>query len=353
MAYTTIDNPKKHFNISLYTGTGSSQAITGVGFQPDLVWTKGRSVAYSHYLFDSTRGVQKRLMANNTNAEDTLGAGVTAFGTDGFTHGGEDGIGENTKTFVGWSWKANGGTTANNTDGDIDSVTQANTTAGFSIVTYTGDGTAGQKVGHGLGTSLGLLITKNRDASAGWATAYASQVTGDSLGGLAEASFSTISATDAFANNSTSILATGNTSVFAIGTGVEMNTNGEKYVAYCFSERKGYSQIGSFAGNGSTNGPFIYTGFKPRFLLFRSTSTCHTVIVDSTRSTTNVIVDSVYTDTAGTEIDPIVDVDFYSNGFKWRGVLANETNVSGQTYVYYAVAENPFVTSKGTPTTAK
>jgi len=351
MAYTTIDNGKEHFNIALYTGTGSSQAITGVGFQPDWVWTKGRSVAYSHYLFDSSRGVQKRLMANHSNAEDTLSAGVTAFGTDGFTHGGEDGIGENTKTFVGWCWKANGGTTTTNDAsstgvGTIDSVYQANTTAGLSIVTYTGTGSAGT-IAHGLGVVPKLIICKARGQAENWAIYHGAISNAQNYVTLLNETTALSGASNAYWNSTSPT-----SSVFSVNTATTTNA-ANTMVAYCFAEVKGYSQIGTFTGNGSTNGPFIYTGFKPRFLLFRSTSTCHWVIVDSARSTSNVMVDSVYTDTNGTEITTITDVDFYSNGFKWRGVLANETNVNGQTYIYYAIAENPFVSSKGIPTTAR
>ena len=347
MAYTTIDNPKKHFNIALYTGTGSSQAITGVGFKPDWVWTKGRSVAYSHYLFDSSRGVQKRLMANNTNAEDTLGAGVTAFGTDGFTHGGEDGIGENTKTFVGWMWKANGGTTSSNSDGSVTSTVQANTTAGFSIVTFTEPGSGTYTVGHGLGVVPSMIIVMARSVAGENKIVFHKDIE------AAPTNEGWYLNSDAAKFGAGANWLTENTTArFGITVG-QVTPGGHTMVAYCFANIKGYCQVGTYTGNGSTDGPFIYTGFKPRFLLFRSTSTCHTVIVDSTRSTSNVIVDSVYTDTNGTEITTITDVDFYSNGFKWRGVLANETNVSGQTYVYYAIAENPFVSSKGTPTTAR
>ena len=188
-----------------------------------------------------------------------------------------------------------------------------------------------------------MVIVKARNYDAGWPT----QV--DGTYGLR---LNSTGANDTSNGNVFFANTAPTTSVFTVGGSDEVNDN-YNYVAYCFAEVKGYSQIGTFTGNGSTNGPFIYTGFKPRFLLFRSTSTCHWVIVDSARSTSNVMVDSVYTDTNGTEITTITDVDFYSNGFKWRGVLANETNVNGQTYIYYAIAENPFVSSKGTPTTAR
>ena len=327
-----------YFNTVLYTGASSGQGITGVGFQPDWTWIKSRSHASSHVLTDSSRGVTESLFSDTAAAESTLSGGVTAFGTDGFTLGTEGTVNTDTRTYVAWNWKANGGTTTTNDAsstgvGSIDSVYQANTTAGFSIVTYTGTGTAGT-IAHGLGAVPKMYIVKNRDASSEW------RIYNENLGNDKTVKLH-LTAASADSGNWSSTTPT--SSVFNVATGNNVNDSSEKYVAYCFAEVEGYSKINVYTGNGNADGTFVYTGFRPAFIMFKTTTiVSHWTIVDNARSTYNVVDDSLYTDTSAAELTTITDVDFLSNGFKWRGVLANETNVSGQVYIYMAFAEAPF-----------
>jgi len=333
-----------YFNTVLYTGTGSSQAITGVGFQPDWVWTKGRSVAYSHYLFDSSRGVQKRLMTNNSNAEDTLSNGLTAFGTDGFTHGGEAGMGENTKTFVAWNWKANGGTTTTNdasstSVGTIDSVIQANPEAGFSIVTYTGfsgnNGTGA--IAHGLGVAPSMIIHKSRTRASGWWTQVPNFLShpnvmlnlGSNAAGLDLGGYGTMSVPD--------------TSVFSINGVDGIGGESANYVAYCFANVEGYSKIGSYTGNGAADGPFVYTGFRPAFLLMKRTdATGYWAIWDAVRDVDNAVINELTPNSNDAETTAAgVRLDILSNGFKLRNSGA-AYNASGSPVIYMAFAEAPF-----------
>jgi hypothetical protein len=332
-----------HFNTVLYSGTGSSQAITGVGFQPDWVWTKGRSVAYSHYLFDSSRGVQKRLMANSTNAEDTLSNGLTAFGTDGFTHGGEAGMGNNGDTFVAWNWKANGGTTTTNdasatSIGSQDSVYQANTTAGFSIVTYTGTGSNdtfahGVQV-NGVATAPKFIIFKRTDSAQQWVI-YHEVGTGNTRSML----FNTDAPNSASAVNFNNTSPT--STVFSLGTDAYANGSGGTYVAYCFAEVEGYSKIGKFIGGGGTDGTFIFTGFQPQYLLFTNhTSGYNWVVKDGVTSPINVRNHHLVPDLPQVEgTFPVAD--FVSNGFKMRHP-DRYFNGSGETYQFLAIGGNPF-----------
>ena len=329
-----------YFNTVLYTGTGSSQAITGVGFQPDWVWTKGRSVAYSHYLFDSSRGVQKRLMTNNTNAEDTLSNGLTAFGTDGFTHGGEAGMGNNGDTFVAWNWKANGGTTTTNDAsatgiGSQDSVYQANTTSGFSIVTYTGTG-SNDTFAHGLGVAPKWIIHKKRNGAQHWVHYHVG------IGNTRSVLFNTD------AQNSASAVNFNNTSptstVFSLGTDAYANASGDTYIAYCFAEIEGFSRFGKYTGNSSTDGTFVYTGFRPAWIMFKRTDASGNGwgMKDTVRDSTNPNNGYLFAESSGAEgTATSLDIDFLSNGYKFRGT-SSDGNASGGTYIYMAFAENPF-----------
>ena len=322
----------------LYTGNGTSQSITGLEFSPDLVWLKNRTVAYHHGLYDTVRGATNAIYSSLTNAEG-VESGVSAFGTNGFTVGSSLAFNKVDNAFVAWNWKA-GGTAVSNTDGTITSSVSANPTAGFSVVTYTGNGGTGT-VGHGLGAAPTMVIIKNRSQADGWYVWH--QDNGAGIFGYlflnstdqVRSSYPQFGST---APSSSLISLTRNTYDWA-------NASSENYVAYCFADVEGYSKMGSYTGNGSTNGPFVYTGFKPAFIMFRSTSLCNWVIVDAARSTYNVMDDSLYPNTSGSEITTITDVDFLSNGFKWRANLPNETNASGQTYIYMAFAENPFKNS--------
>ncbi len=351
MAYTTIDDPSVYFQTKLYTGTGSSQAYTNDGnsnLQPDWLWIKIRSSADSHHLFDSTRGVTKRLHTDSSSAEVTIsdGSNLTAFGSNGFTLGGNGGVNGSSSTYVAWQWKANGGTTSSNSDGGITSTVQANTTAGFSIVTYTGTGSA-TTVGHGLGATPKLVIVKERANTNSWL------VQSNLFSSSNFVTFLNRSDTGG-ENDSTTFNGTFPTSsVFSVGTHTGTNRSSGTYVAYCFANIKGYSKIGSYTGNGaSSDGPFVYTGFKPAFFLIKSIGAARNWhILDNKRNTVNPV--NLYLNPNNTDADGTFEFgDFLSNGFKITN-LGNTFNTSGETYIYMAFAEHPFVSSKGVPTTAR
>ena len=332
-----------YFNTVLYTGASSGQGITGVGFQPDWTWIKSRSHASSHVLTDSSRGVTESLFSDTAAAESTLSGGVTAFGTDGFTLGTEGTVNTDTRTYVAWNWKANGGTataTITESGNNPAASVQANPTAGFSIITYTGTGAAGT-IAHGLGAVPKMIICKNRnngDDNAYWAVYHGENTTAPATDYLVLNTTAATADGDGFWNDTAPT-----SSVFTVNSNNTLNRDGYLHVAYVFAEVEGYSKFGSYTGNGNADGTFVYTGFRPAFIMFKTTTiVSHWTIVDNARSTYNVVDDSLYTDTSAAELTTITDVDFLSNGFKWRGVLANETNVSGQVYIYMAFAEAPF-----------
>ena len=347
MAYTTIDKPSDYFNTKLYTGTGGTQAITGVGFQPDWVWLKARSSAYSHQLFDVVRGATKLLSSEETSAEQTL-SGVTAFGSDGFTVGSDAGSNNNTTTFASWNWKA-GGSASSNTDGSITSTVSANTTSGFSIVSYTGNGTDGATVGHGL-TSPKLVLIKDRDNATPWLMyGYPNHPAFPNDGSLIKLNENSAMVTD----DSTTELSIGSSTVTFVDAGSAINANSTQFIMYCFQEKKGYSKFGSYTGNGNADGPFVYTGFKPAFVLWKPATQSNTdwVILDNKRDTFNVADDYLLANSSNAEGNLDL-MDFLSNGFKLRQVSGN--NESGQTIIYMAFAESPFVTgASAIPTTAR
>lgn len=330
----------KNFDVTTYTGNGSTQSIVNSGgFQPDFVWMKARSNAYNNLLHDSVRGVTKLLISNSTNAEETITDGITSFNSNGFSLGNNGSYNQNSATYVGWQWKANG-SAVTNTAGSITSQVSANASAGFSVVTYTGTGSAAT-VGHGLGVAPKCIIVKQRGGASNWNMYHAS---------LGNTGCMTLNTTGAFDVNSGKWNNTTPTStVFTLGIDGTVNNNGSTYVAYCFSEVAGYSKFGSYTGNGSANGPFVATGFKPKFIMVKCTNDIsHWTIVDRASNPYNVAVNSLYADTSASENATIMDVDFLSNGFKLRGVLANECNVSGYTYVYMAFAEVPQKFALGT-----
>jgi hypothetical protein len=352
MAYTTINKGSSYFNTVLYTGDGASpKSITGVGFKPDFVWSKSRSIVENHNLYDAVRGGTQGLRSNSDAAETSsnIYGYVSTFNSDGVTYisGGTNNDLNNGSgvTFVNWNWLG-ANTTASNTSGSITSTVSANTTAGFSVVTYTGTGSAAT-VGHGLGVAPSMIFLKVRSATDAWI------VYSKSLGNTKIMVLNSSAAEQTRADwNNTSPTS----SVFSIGTFSNENTNAATYVAYCFAEIKGYSKIGSFVGNGSTDGPFVYTGFKPAFVIQKKSTTgsanAHWRIIDSTRSTYNVAQDVLFPSLSNSETNTETDLDILSNGFKIRnsGIYLNE---SGITYIYMAFASNPFVTSTQIPTTAR
>jgi hypothetical protein len=339
-----------YFNAVLWTGDGTgSRAITGVGFQPDLVWVKPRSIVESHLLNDSVRGVgdgsnARILTSNNTEAENWHSPAfgyLSAFSSDGFSttagstsNGRYNGSGV---TYVGWNWKANGAGVTN-TAGSITSTVSANTSAGFSVVTYTGTG-ANATVGHGLGVAPRMIIVKNRDAADAWQVYHAANTANPETDYLV---LNTTAATADAADRWNDTLPT--STVFSIGNGVEVNTNTEKYVAYCFSAIAGYSAIGSYTGNGSSDGPFVYLGFRPRWLMVkRSSATSDWFMIDTSRNPYNEATTSLFANASNADYTLTTGgFDIVSNGFKLRVGSGFNPNASGETYIYMAFAENPF-----------
>ena len=351
MAYTTIDDPAIYFNTKLYTGTGSSLAITGIGFQPDWVWTKGRDSTaegvMDHALVDSVRGVTKTLRSNTTGAEGTETNSLTAFGSDGYTVGANGKFNySSSDIYVSWNWKAGTSFTndASSTGiGSIDSTGSVNTTSGFSIVSYTGTG-ANATVGHGLSSVPKIVITRNRDTATNWCV-YSSQV------GNTKALFLNLTNTPdtgtAYWNDTTPT-----SSVFSVGTNTGTNKSGDGFVAYCFAEKKGFSKFGSYTGNGNADGTFVYTGFKPAFVLGKNTNAANGwYMFDNKRDVSNV-VDTYLVASANAAEATYTALDFLSNGFKVRATNS-DWNGSGNAIIYMAFAENPFVTSSGVPACAR
>ena len=344
MAYTTIDNPVEYFNTILYTGTGASLAITGIGFQPDWVWIKSRSILNNHVLFDVLRGVGNRLVTDTTGAETFSATSLTSFDADGFTVGaGSARWNSSGTTYASWNWLANGAGVSN-TAGTISSTVSANTTSGFSIVSYTGTG-ANATVGHGLGIAPKMIITKSRGTTNNWGTYH------HSLGNT-KAVF--LNLTDAEDTSSTYWNNTSPTSsVFSVGSAAGTNP-ANTMIAYCFAEVKGYSKFGSYTGNGSTDGTFVYTGFKPAMVLMKQSSAAGEswILTDNKRSTFNAVNARLFPNSSAAEATDSRPIDYVSNGFKMRTTDA-QMNTSGATYIYMAFAENPFVSSTGIPTTAR
>ena len=351
MAYTNIDDPSAYFQTTLYTGNGSNLTVTNDGnsdLKPDFVWTKCRSGASHHTNVDSSRGAGKQIYPNLAYQEETV-SGVSAFLTDGFTVGSNGTANSNGATYVAWQWKANGGTTASNTDGSITSTVQANQDAGFSIVTYTGNGSA-STIGHGLGVVPAMIIVKCRNAgSTNW-TVYHKNSNATPQNYILE-----LNNTNAAADNDRFNDTAPTSSVFSVNAGSStVNQNSNTYVAYCFASKQGYSKFGSYVGNGSTDGPFVYTGFKPAFLMIKESSSAggNWVILDNKRDTHNVAKTRLFPNLTNADNTTRNYIDLLSNGFKLRDTDADH-NQSGQTMIYMAFAENPFVTSTGVPTTAR
>ena len=354
MAYTTIDDPSAHFTTTLYTGNASTNAITNSAnagdFQPDWVWLKSRNSATHHRLYDSSRGALKNILSSAANTEATTANSLTSFDSNGFTLGSDDNSNQNSKTFVAWQWKANGGTTSSNGDGNITSTVQANTTAGFSIVLFTGNATAGQTVGHGLGVKPEIIFAKNRSNGNNW-NVYAEPV--DNTGNNYLSLNGTVGKESDF-NMSNDTAPT--SSVITLGDRNETNGSSHNMVFYCFHSVKGYSKIGSYTGNGNADGTFVYTGFKPAWIMLKRTDSSNNWnIFDSKRDVDNQVGNVLYANlTSAEEADASHSSanDFLSNGFKLKET-GNAVNGSGATYIYMAFAEHPFVSSEGVPVTAR
>ena len=341
MAYTTIDDPSVYFQTVLYTGNATnSTAITNTGnsdLQPDWLWIKNRSSSGGvgpHFIVDSSRGANKDFHMNNDEAEHTTTNAVKSFNSDGFTIDDGGTVNNNTDNYVAWQWKANGGTTASNTDGNLTTTVQVNQTAGFSIILWTSTGTS-DTIGHGLGATPQIIIEKSRENSGDW-------MTFNSMGGNRLLFLNTN------AGETTSF-----SGVSSVGASVFTDGNGgtDTRVAWCFTPIQGYSKFGTYTGNGSTtDGVFVYTGFSPAWVLMKRTSGSEAwMLVDSKRPGFNVIDDVLEPNDSAAE-GASTDIDLLSNGFKLR---KDNSNVNGETYIYIAFAEHPFVSSKGVPTTAR
>ena len=336
---TDDDHPQKQFGVVTYTGNSGTNAITGVGFQPDLLWIKIRNTASNGPLVDSSRGVTKTVFSQIADGEVTNGH-LASFGSDGFTLNNTSSdylanFNTNTNTYVAWAWKCNGGTTATSTSGTITTTVQANQNAGFSILTYTGTG-SNATIGHGLSAKPDFILTKRRSSEQTWgvyhsslgATKYLALNTSDAAG------------TDTAFWNDTEPT----TSVITIGTEGRVNQNTGTYVAYVWHRVEGYSNFGKFTGNNVTDGAYIFTGFRPRMIYVKSATAGEAwAVFDTERNTNNVVDKGVFWDQDAAETTGSgsgFDIDFLSNGFKMR---ANHDNINGsQTYVYGAWGDVPF-----------
>ena len=346
MAYTTINKSSLHFNTVTYTGNGSTQNITGVGFQPDLVWAKRRSADGWHFWTDAVRGAGKVVYSNRTDVEftDTDSSDINSFLSDGFSVGSNADINGNGQTHVGWNWKANGAGSAN-TDGTINSTVSVNTTAGFSIVKYTGTGSAGT-VGHGLGVAPKMIIVKCLDTAKAW-TVYHSALGSSAAIFLEQTSAATTSNTAYFNGTDPT------TSVFSIGSSTNVTNSGDEFIAYCFAEKTGYSKFGSYTGNGSSSSPtFIYTGFKPKFVIVKCTNEADEWFMhDDKRDGYNDDNEYLFASVTNVEGTNTNRIRLLSNGFSVP-TTDKSHNKSGNSYIYMAFGQS-IVGSNNVPCTAR
>ena len=349
MAYTTINDPSAYFQIAEYTGNSSSNSATNTGnvnLQPDFIWGKCRSTTKSHYLYDSSRGTEKRLSCNSTAAEADNTNGVTAFNSDGFGISSGNTENDNGESYVAWQWVANAGTvtTVAESGNNPGFTRQTSSESGFSIISYTGTGSAGT-IAHGLPSTPEWIIFKKRTATSDWDSYHVSIGNGKRMELHNEAQ---ASADTTFMNNtlptSTNI---------TVGTSANTNTNNATYICYAWSPVQGYSKMGTYYGNGSTNGAFNYCGFKPAWVIIK----CYTgandswIIIDIKRNTVNPMDARLFPDLTNAESTSQDIIDCLSNGFKLR--TADTAYNGGRSYLWVAFAEQPFVTSTGVPTTAR
>ena len=342
MAFTTINKSSDYFTPKLYTGNGSTNTITGLNFQPDMTWLRARSGASGNEIYDAVRGATYRIYPNISDGGDALVQGLQAWTSDGFTVGSASGINTNSATFVSWNWKANG-QGSSNTDGSINTTyTSANTTSGFSISTYTGTG-ANATIGHGLGVAPQVVIYKRTNTTGNWFM-YNKNIGNTKYLNLDATS--AVQTYNVFQNTDPS-----STLLYVSGDS-GANASGGTYVAYCFAEKQGYSKFGSYAGNGNNDGTFVYTGFKPAWIMFKRTDSAESwIMADNKRDSYNAVTKYLEADANSAEGSG-VNYDFLSNGFKFN---TTSQNTGGATYIYMAFAETPFVANSGEsiPTTAR
>ena len=345
MAYSTIDDPTLYFNTVLYAGTGSEQTVSGVNFSPGLTWLKSRSNGQPNVLSDSVRGGNKQLYTADTQAETTYSQYLKSFNSDGFVLGTDSGINQSSQTFVSWNWKA-GGSASNNTDGNKTISLSVNTTAGFSVGTYAGTG-QDSTIGHGLGAVPDWLMIKNRSSGSRKWQLWHNGLTGTNK-------YLAIDRSDAELTDSASWdnTAHSNTVWNTYGSG-EANQNGENFVCYAWTSIQGFSDFGSYTGNGNADGPFIYTGFKPAWIMTKQINGGSSWIVhDNKRDPINAVTEYFTVeepDAAGTLANSF---DLCSNGFKVR-TSNGDRNSSGDSFAYWAFAESPLVNSEGIPNNAR
>ena len=348
MAYSTIPKGSLYMNAKLYTGDGAaSHAITGVGFQPDWVWLKNRSGADNNSLNDVVRGANKNLVSNNANLEATTTDQLMSFNSDGFTVGASGSANTNGNNFVGWNWKA-GTAVSGSTTGSGTAKTytgSVNTTSGFSIIKYTGNGTAGHTIPHHLGAAPQMVIVKALSTNDDW-------MVGHTAAGFNQFMILNSDVRDATGTQWNSTVPT--SSVFSIGSNNNMNQNGNNFIAYSFTNVQGFSKFSGYTGNGYADGPFIYTGFKPAWVMVKKISgPNHWIIWDNKRSTKdgfNVIDRKLYANLNNAE-NGNDDIDFLSNGFKFQ-TNTGDWNES-EDYLYAAFAEAPLVGTNNIPATAR
>ena len=344
MAYSTIDDPTLYFNTVLYTGTGSEQTVSGVNFSPGLTWLKSRSNGQPNVLSDSVRGGNKQLYTADTQAETTYSQYLKSFNSDGFVLGTDSGINQSSQTFVSWNWKA-GGSASNNTDGNKTISLSVNTTAGFSVGTYAGTG-QDSTIGHGLGAVPDWLMIKNRSSGSRKWQLWHNGLTGTNKYLAIDRSGAELTDSASWDNTAHS-----NTVWNTYGSG-EANQNGENFVCYAWTSIQGFSKFGSYTGNGNADGPFIYTGFKPAWIMTKQINGGSSWIVhDNKRDPINPI-DEFFTVEERDAVGDLDSFDLCSNGFKVR-TSNGDRNSSGDSFAYWAFAESPLVNSEGIPNNAR
>ena len=353
MAYTTINKSTDYFRTKLYTGDETARSITfdeSANMQPDLMWVKSRGHTASWLCNDAVRGATKRLKLDQTSTESTQTAMISAFNTNGFSLGTSTTANQNSTNFIAYNWKAGGGQGSSNTAGSINTTyTSVNTTSGFSISQYTGTGSAGATVGHGLGVAPKMIIVKGLTYADVWI------VGGDNLGGWNKEMY--LNSTGAVATNNNAFNGVAPTSsVFTLGSGNGTNKSGDDYIAYCFAEKTGYSKFGKYSAVGNVDGNFIYLGFKPSFFLAKriTDGTEPWIMFDNKRNPFNGVDKNLkpsLSEAEATQNPP--SMDFLSNGIKFRNLDGTFSNAAGKEFIYMAFAEAPLVGTNNVPCTAR
>ena len=351
MAYTTIDDPTAFFQAKTYTGTGSSNAVTYDGnsdMQPDWLLFKNRQTSLNWMMWDSVRGITKYFYSNLDEAEGTTSTVLTAIGSNGFTVGNNNNVNKANENIGHWGWKCEAAFSndASSTGiGSIDSAGKVNTDAGFSIISWTGTGSNGT-IAHGLGSVPKMIIIRDRSNVRNWQVYHV---------GYGNSGSGQLNLTNAFSADGMFQGTDPSSTVFSVGTSVNANASSANIIAYCFADVKGYSKFGEYAGNGNADGTFVYTGFKPAFVMVKRYDGAGQGwnIFDNKRDPFNLVDEFLIANSSNAEATgSALNLDFLSNGFKFRGTDGG-SNTSGSEYIYMAFAESPFTTSTGIPATAR